>query len=217
MKLHEIDIITLIGGGDVKNADLRESLAIAPTLVAADGGADTALAAGVLPKAVFGDMDSISAETTSAIPADRLHFIAEQETTDFEKCLRSIQAPLILGLGFLGDRLDHQLAALTALARHAETRCILIGPCDVTFVCPPQLSLNLPVGSRVSLFPLGRVNGKSDGLEWPIDGIEFAPDGLIGTSNRASKDVVTLEMDAPKMAVILPRAALGAAVAALKP
>ena len=33
--------------------------------------------------------------------------ITEQDSTDFEKCLRRISAPEILGFGFLGARVDH--------------------------------------------------------------------------------------------------------------
>jgi thiamine pyrophosphokinase len=56
------------------------------------------------------------------------------------------------------------------------------------------------------------VIGRSTGLDWPIDGIDFAPDRAIGTSNRASGGPVSLEFSARKMLVILPRAHLAAAL-----
>ena len=37
----------------------------------------------------------------AAIPAERLHRIAEQDSTDFEKCLRNIRAPLVVGIALL--------------------------------------------------------------------------------------------------------------------
>ncbi len=207
--------VALIGGGAVAPADLAEVLTRAPVLVAADGGADRALAAGRMPDAVVGDMDSISEAARAAIPAARLHCVPEQESTDFDKCLRMIEAPLIFGLGFLGPRLDHQLAVLTGLTRQTEKRCILIGEHDIAFLCPPRLAITLDPGARVSLFPMGPVTGQSRGLKWPIDGIGFAPDGRIGTSNEATGGTVELEVAAPRMVVILPRAALAAAAAAL--
>lgn len=208
--------LTLLGGGELNEADLSEALSLAPVLVAADGGADSALAAGKLPEAVIGDFDSISQATRARIPAERLHIISEQETTDFDKCLAHVRAPLILGLGFLGARLDHQLAALAGLLRAPAQRCILIGGQDIAFLCPPELCLTLEPGQRVSLFPLGPVSGTSRGLQWPIDGLDLAPDGRIGTSNRATERSVHLTVSAPKLVVLLPRAALGAAMAGLE-
>ncbi|ARE39359.1 Thiamin pyrophosphokinase [Rhodovulum sp. P5] len=197
------DKITILGGGAVNHSDLARALDLAPSLVAADGGADIALAAGHMPDAVIGDFDSISAAARAAIPKDRQFPVAEQDSTDFEKCLRSVEARLILGVGFLGDRFDHALAALNTLVRYPHKRTILIGDDDICFVCPRQLDLDLPAGTRFSLFPMAHVAGQSGGLRWPIDGIAFAPGGRIGTSNEVTGPV-RLTMDGPGMAVLLP-------------
>ncbi|MBN2906102.1 MAG: thiamine diphosphokinase [Rhodobacteraceae bacterium] len=214
--LHSSDNITILGGGAVDSRALGQALALAPVLVAADGGADAALAAGHMPRLVIGDFDSISAAARAAIPAVRQHPIAEQDSTDFEKCLRAVTAPLILGLGLLGARLDHQLAALNTLVRYPDRRCVLVGAKDLCFHCPANLRLDLPVGTRVSLFPLAPVTGQSEGLRWPIGGIGFAPGGRIGTSNAASGPV-RLRMAGPGMAVIVPRAHLAEVARALMP
>jgi len=209
------EMVTLLGGGQMTPGDLQAALAHAPFLVAADGGADRALAAGLVPEAVIGDFDSLSDAARQAIPDERLHEIAEQETTDFDKCLRLVEAPLMLGVGFMGKRLDHKLAALAGLVRAPGRRCILVGPNDIAFLCPPELRVALDPGSRFSLFPMGPVRGASRGLTWPIDGIDFLPGGRLGTSNRVEGGVVELTMEAPLMLVILPRAGLGAAISAL--
>lgn len=207
--------VTLVGAGAAGDDDLRDARAHAPAIVAADGGARRVLAEGLLPEAVIGDFDSLDPETRAAIPPDRLHYVAEQQTTDFDKALRLVDALLVLGVGFLGERLDHLLAAQTVLLRRPERRCLLLGRVDVVFLCPPRLGLDLPEGSRVSLYPMAPVAGRSEGLFWPIDGIGFAPGGMIGTSNRVTRGAVRIEMEAPRMLVILPRAALGAAVRSL--
>lgn len=206
--------VTLIGGAAVTRQRLDRVLALAPHLVAADGGADAALAHGATPRVVIGDFDSLSADARRRLPDTALHPIAEQDSTDFDKCLRNIAAPLVVGIGFSGDRTDHQLAACNTLVRHPDRRCVLVGAEELVFLAPPALVLGLAPGTAVSLFPMGAVEGVSEGLEWPIGGLNFAPDGRVGTSNRAT-GAVQLSLTAPKMLVILPAAALEIVVAAL--
>lgn len=209
--------VTLVGGGPVRSRDLALALRRAPGLVAVDGGADRLGQAGLNPLAVIGDFDSISPATRAGLDPAILHPITEQETTDFDKALRSVAAPFVLGVGFQGARLDHGLAVLNTLARRPDRPCLLVGPADVVFHAPPRLSLRLRPGDRLSLFPLAPVTGSSRGLHWPIDGLAFAPDGRIGTSNRVAEPRVELEMAGPGMLVILPRARLDAALSALVP
>lgn len=208
--------VTLVGGAPVGAALLRRTLALAPRLVAADSGADRLLRLGNAPEAVIGDLDSVS-DVAKARFHDRIHRISEQETTDFDKALRSIQAPFVLGLGFSGARLDHGLGVLNALVRHPDRRCLILSGSDVVFLAPPKLDLRLRPGTRLSLFPLGPVQGRSHGLRWPIDGLRFAPDGMIGTSNQVVAPEVRLEFDAARMLVILPRGQLRPALRGLVP
>lgn len=208
MIVEQMEMITLLGGGECSPEDLQQALTIAPFLVAADGGADHALAAGVRPDVVIGDLDSISAAARAQLAPEAVHHITEQDSTDFDKCLRSVRAPVILALGFLGARMDHQLAVLNGLVRHAGQPCVLLGDRDVVFACPPALTLSLPVGTRFSLFPMAPVQGASTGLRWPIGDIKFAPSGMIGTSNEVAADPLTLTFEAPGMIAIVPRSCL---------
>lgn len=202
--------VTLIGGGAVAPGDLEQALALAPLLVAADGGAAAALDHAFQPAAVIGDFDSLSSAAKAQLPPEALHHVAEQDSTDFQKCLTRIDAPFVLAVGFSGRRLDHTLAALNVLARLPAPHVVLIAAEDIVFLCPPHLSLRLPIGSRLSLFPMGPSRGSSRGLEWPIDGLEFRPDGRSGTSNRVTGPV-QLDIEGP-MLVMLPRAAMAAAL-----
>lgn len=210
--------VTVIGGGAVLAGELEAALAIAPALVAADGGADRALALGRVPDLVLGDLDSLSDAARLRIPAGRIHLIAEQDSTDFTKCLRRIDAPFVLAVGFAGLRLDHTLAALSAMAAGGampvsmpkSMPVILLAAEDVVFLAPPRLDLDLPPGTRLSLWPMGPARGRSTGLEWPIDGLEFAPAARVGTSNRVVGPV-TLCIEG-QMLVLLPRTCLAAAL-----
>ncbi|MGC1487021.1 MAG: thiamine diphosphokinase, partial [Albidovulum sp.] len=161
-----------MGGGRAEAEDLRLALALAPVLIAADGGANMACSEGLMPDLVIGDFDSITPETLAAIPASRQRHISEQDSTDFEKCLSRIEAPFILGIGFTGARIDHQLAVCNALVRYPARRCVLISAEDVIFAAPSRLALPLTAGTRVSLFPMTNLRGESRGLRWPIGGID---------------------------------------------
>ena len=211
------DGVTLVGGAPLGARILSMALARAPIVVAADGGADRALAAGVMPQAVIGDFDSISADARARIPPERQHPIAEQDTTDFDKALRSVAAPFVLALGFSGARADHGLAVFNTLLRHPGQPCVILGADDAVFLCPPALTLRMRPGDRLSLFPMGAVAGESHGLRWPIGGLDFAPDGRIGTSNEVSTPEVRLAFDAARMLVIVPRQRLDAVISALVP
>lgn len=206
--------VTLAGGAPFGANLLALAREFAPCLVAADGGADRLLAHGAEPQAVIGDLDSISARARARL-ADRLHRVDEQETTDFDKALRLIKAPFVLGLGFWGARADHGLAVLNSLVRHPDHRCLVLSASDVIFHAPLHLALNLPKGSRLSLFPLQPVTGRSEGLDWPIDGISFAPGGAIGCSNRVTSGPVRMRFDGPGMLVVLPIRSLRAALTGL--
>jgi thiamine pyrophosphokinase len=201
------ELVTLVGGGAANTEDLKAILAISPFLVAADGGAVLADRAGVVPDAVIGDFDSIPAPLLAKLPQNRLHRIAEQDSTDFDKALRNIVAPLVLAVGFTGARVDHQLATFHTLVRHPDRLCVVIGAQDIVCLAPPDITLDLASGDIVSLFPMGSVSGRSEGLRWPIEGLKFAPDQRIGTSNQATGPV-RLRFDAPRMLLILPRHAI---------
>jgi thiamine pyrophosphokinase len=206
--------VTLVGGGQSDVGTLRLLRKHAPRLVAADSGAALALAAGLMPEAVIGDMDSLDAAARAQIDPQRIHRIPEQDTTDFDKALRSVAAPLVLGAGFLGARRDHELANFNVLARHPHRRCILVGQDELVMLAPPRLLLPLAPGTRVSLFPMRPLHGWSQGLHWPIEGLDFAPAGRIGTSNLATGPV-DLRFDTSGMLVILPRDVLDPLVQAV--
>ncbi|WP_294622459.1 thiamine diphosphokinase [uncultured Roseovarius sp.] len=206
--------VTLIGGAEISKKMLNRAQSLGPLVVAADGGADAALYNGVVPDAVIGDFDSLTDWAREQLPQSALHCIPEQETTDFDKCLRNISAPLVVGVGFSGNRLDHQLAAYNTLVRHPNRPCLLLGLEELVFLCPPSIRLDLKSGTPVSLFPMGAVEGLSDGLRFAIDGVNFTPDGRVGTSNTATGPV-EISVTSPKMLVILPQESFEQAAEAL--
>lgn len=206
--------VTLIGAGRSNPSDLELLLERAPVLVAADGGANKCLEYGHYPVAVIGDFDSLSEGARAAFTETHFLHVEEQDSTDFEKSLTHVDAPFILATGFTGARIDHTLATLSALAQYEASPVVLLAHDDIVFHAPRDFSLDLPTGTRVSLFPMSPLMGRSTGLKWPIDGLTLRPDGLVGTSNEATGPV-SLELESRGCLVILPRDALEHALDAL--
>lgn len=206
--------VTLLGGGASDPGDVHEALTIAPCLVAADGGGDRALALGLVPEAVLGDLDSLSPAGRARLGA-RVHHIPEQDSTDFGKCLTHVRARFYLGLGFTGLRLDHTLAALSEIAARPGQVVALIAEDEVIFRAPPRLALDLPPGTRLSLYPMGPARGGATGLRWPLDGLDFTPAGRVGTSNEVTGPVA-MDITGP-MLVLVPKPHLRAVLRALVP
>jgi thiamine pyrophosphokinase len=210
--------VTLVGAGALDLAMVEAARCFAPTLIAADSGADHLAALRLDPCAVIGDMDSIAdPERWRASPATFVH-LAEQDTTDFEKCLYATEAPFYLAVGFTGLRIDHTLAVFNALLRYPLKRIVLIGEREVCALAPPGATLRLAVrpGARVSIYPLLPITAThSRGLVWPIEGLAMAPGQKIGTSNEANQPLIEIAFDGPGALVMLEPEALGSLVGAI--
>ena len=76
------------------------------------------------------------------------------------------------------------------------------------------LSLASCLVAAVSVFPLRRVQARSTGLEWKLDGLTMQPGGQIGTSNRALGPV-EIWVDQPGLLALVPRHHLAAVMQAL--
>ncbi|MEM8787621.1 MAG: thiamine diphosphokinase [Pseudomonadota bacterium] len=207
---------TLIGGSETARFVLETALSHAPVLVAADGGADKALTLNHRPVAIMGDMDSLTNRQTWRNSDIKMYPIGDQDTTDFEKCLEYVQAPLLLACGFTGGRVDHTLAVMAALYRYRARPVIVLSRTDLVLHWPDDLVLDLPTGTRVSFHPVVPVAGLgSTGLAWDLAGLHLAPGGLLGTSNRATGGPVSARFEAPGALGILPLEHLPQVVAAL--
>ena len=179
--------MAIVGGGAVDPALLRELAERGVALVGADGGADAIGDAGLMPAAIIGDLDSLSDRTMWETRTNVIH-IPEQITTDFQKALYSTQAPVTLALGMTGKRLDHTLAALSAVLQYAPMRrLLLVDEVDVALAVVGSIRFEAGLRERVSIHPLLPISFvSSTGLYYPMDGLLLEPGGLIGTSNEGT-------------------------------
>jgi len=175
-------------------SDVR-ALDDADLVLAADGGAAWLAEAGVSPHWLIGDLDSADPDlvarlTASGVAVER--YPADKDASDLEL---SLQAALRAGaddiviLGALGGVVDHLLANVLLL----ETGRTAVPGVRLTYGGttvrllhgPGRLDLGAPVGSRVSLLPLGTADGVATrGLRWPLTDEPLAAGSSRGLANR---------------------------------
>jgi thiamine pyrophosphokinase len=165
-------------------------------IVGADGGAAQALAWGMAPHVVIGDMDSLPDQARAGLAAGGCEFIVHpraKDETDLELALsyvigRGFQEVIIFGA--LGGRLDHTLAnvLLLALPRFAAVQIRIVDDREEALLIRDGSAVTvegLP-GDPVSLLPLGGdARGVTTaGLVWALDGDVLRFGSSRGVSNE---------------------------------
>lgn len=163
----------LIGNGEKVSSRLLKTLAAqADYVLAADGGANNALAGGVTADGVIGDLDSVSARIKKTL-ADKILHVPTQDNTDLEKALlwlmrhRFTHVTLV---GFVGDRWDFSIGNLLALARFARKLEICVAG-DKWRMVPLVRGAEFACkkSKRVSIIPLKTCTGVTlSGLKYPL-------------------------------------------------
>jgi thiamine pyrophosphokinase len=154
---------------------LQRALAGADLFVCADGGANTARAFGLVPHAIVGDLDSISAESLAHFRDVPVVRDADTERPDSEKAIEYALArqPFeeITLFGASSGQLDHVIGHVALLRRFAgRTRVVLEDEHGRAFLARGDTRLDLPAGARVSFFALaGPAEGvTTENLRYPL-------------------------------------------------
>jgi len=163
-------------------------------LLAADGGTRHALAMGLMPSAIIGDLDSLTEDErrrTEAAGVQLLEHPRDKDETDLELALRfTFHAGYrsILVLAALGERLDQTLGNLVLLTDPAW-RALDIRMDDgieEVFFIRASAEIHGQPGDTVSLLPWGSpAEGVvAAGLRWPLRGETLYPHKTRGVSNE---------------------------------
>lgn len=164
---------------------LRELASTADVVVAADGAADKALAAGVEPNIVIGDLDSVSAATRARLGPGRLVEDDDRYRTDLEKAVawaleRGYARVDIAGFG--GGRADHALANLSVLLLFRGKGVLrLIDDWFEVSLVEGEAWVEAEPGTVVSLVAIGTCKGvTTENLRWNLRGatLSFSPLGI---------------------------------------
>ena len=189
-----------MGGEGPAPGFIRQLLARADLVVAADSGYDLARSAGAEPDLLVGDLDSIQgiAEARKLLGAGRItSFDREKDETDTEIGLRvlrerGVASVTIVGGG--GGRLDHLIGILRLFERETRPKQWVTSREQVVSI-EAEESFGEMLGVTCSFFPVGceTTSMVTTGLRWPLDGLRWRHSDA-GISNYGVAEQVTVRM-----------------------
>jgi thiamine pyrophosphokinase len=212
--LPTVRTVLVVTGGDA--SDPRLVLPPADLVVAADSGADHAVALGLRVDILVGDLDSADPATIAAVESgggEVVRMPRDKDATDVELALDAAWgrgAERLVLVGGHGGRLDHALATMGALAAVAAIGRRVeawMGPAHVS-VTVDEASVAGRVGELVSLVPLGgAVDGvTTTGLRWPLTGAHLPFGSTWGVSNEVVAAEAGVSVTGGVLAVVRPHA-----------
>jgi thiamine pyrophosphokinase len=207
-----IRAVIFTNGAPPDGAAVRRWLRPGDWLICADGGARAALALGLKPDVVIGDLDSLDGMRQTQLKALGCRLIvypAAKDWTDLELALKlAVEegASDILILGGLGGRIDQEMANILLLllpeldgipAQIADERQEL-------FVTRGEATIAGQAGDTVSLIPLGGdVTGiVTSGLLYPLKNEPLLSGPARGISNVMTGDVARVTLTSGALLVV---------------
>jgi len=196
--------IVIITGASPLGPDVVEHIPPDPVMMAVDGGLDHALAAGLHPTHLIGDLDSVTDDglawaarnaSISRHPTDK-----DQTDTELALALAVTFDPERITLIGGGDRLDHTIAGIGSLgALHLTSVPTLDGWWDGQHFRvlhgPGSVTLCVRPGSTLSLLAVhgGCRNVTLQGTRWELEHFDLDPLVGVGVSNEVPGDPDTDE------------------------
>lgn len=200
-------VLIMLNGQPPRRELLQSVVAGADVLIGADAGAVRLREAGLRIDYVVGDFDSVPAELLQSLPAKSVVHDPGQDDTDLEKALRFAvtrwEQPQVVVVGTTGDRIDHVLGNVCGAVRYTEKAFIrFVEDHSILYFAHRRLQFDAPVGTTVSLLPLGEVEGvRTEGLKWVVRG-ETLTIGTRGVSNVVESSPVRIEWQSGYLVVV---------------
>lgn len=181
-------------------------------ILCADGGTRHALALGLRPAVIIGDLDSLSVserQKAEKAGAEIELYPHDKNETDLELALNYAleQKPSsIVIVAALGNRLDQTLGNLALLSdpRLAALDVRLDDGVEEAFFCRDQASVEGGRGDLVSLIPWdGTVEGvRTEGLKWPLHAETLYPEKTRGISNEMLGDAAEISITSGLLLIV---------------
>jgi thiamine pyrophosphokinase len=200
-------ILLLCNGEAPSRALVRRLAGRAGMIVAADGGANTARACGIVPDVIIGDLDSLSSATRRQFRQSTVLFVGRQDNTDLEKALDYVAAHgarEVVIAGATGRRIDFTLANFAVAWNY--TPALEIRYAGDGWGAIPVVNgavVRARVGTTVSLIPFGACNGVTlKGLEYPLRNASLRI-GEVGVSNVVRSSPFTVRVRRGKVLLVV--------------
>lgn len=182
----------IFANGELPNIEKARALVQTDDyIICADGGTRHALALGLKPNLIVGDLDSVTDVELKIASAKIVQYPRNKNETDLELALNHAlvkKTSSILIIGALGGRLDQTLGNISLLSdpRLATLDCRLDDGAEEVFFCRDRSKFEGRRGDVVSLIPWNdAVKGiRMRGLRWSLNNETLYPDKTRGISNE---------------------------------
>lgn len=193
----------ILANGDYPTHNIPLSvLHTAPRLYCCDGAAQNLIGQGIMPHAIIGDGDSLSADFKEKY-ADIIHIVEEQDYNDLTKATRfavqqlqrSSSTPTICYLGCTGRREDHTLGNISLLSyyhREFHVQPVMYTDYGVFIPAVGTRTFNSFPHQQISIFNINCTKLSSDNLKWQA---YPAKEMWQGTLNEALATSFTIHAD----------------------
>ena len=181
-------------------------------IICADGGTRHALALGLTPHLVIGDMDSINKSEWKNFEKSGVSvelFPQDKNETDLELAIHralELDAKEIIIIGALGGRLDQTLGNIALLSTApGSSRDIRIDDgVEEIFLCRDQAQVYGRSGDIVSLIPWGNpTHGvQTEGLKWTLRSESLYPEKTRGISNEMVREVANIKISSGLLLIV---------------
>jgi len=195
--------IIIFANGNLPNPEKARALLRPDDFnLCADGGTRHALALGLVPNVIVGDMDSLPENfSPSTFNGEFVLFPKDKNETDLELAINhaiTLSPHQILILAALGGRMDQTLANIALLSnlQLATFDVRLTDGVEEIFFCRDQAKVEGRSGDIVSLIPWqGEVTGVfTENLRWHLHHETLYPEKTRGISNEMTADVATVSI-----------------------
>ena len=173
-------MVLVVANGEWPSDELVETLLDnAEFTIALDGAADRFEGWDI----VVGDLDSIA-------NSDGIEKDDNQENSDLAKALIEYEVDAVVGIE--GGRLDHRLAAFTALFESQSDAILYFDDWRACRVGVGGLEIELPLGTKCSLMPFGNVSNVTlEGTYFELQNQNLS-NGTKGVGNKTKNNLVSI-------------------------
>jgi thiamine pyrophosphokinase len=185
--------VIIFANGELPDLEAARKLILPDDLIiCADGGTRHALAFGLIPSVIIGDMDSLSEGfEPSTFKGEFIQVSADKNETDLELALKhafSLHPHAVVIIAALGGRLDQTLGNISLITdpKLSTFDIRLNDGVEEIFFCRDQARVKGGSGDIVSLIPWGGevTDVETENLKWPLRKETLYPYKTRGISNE---------------------------------